>query len=159
MRSIPPNTINSSPSVVIIDLPTSIAFAVDPGEGANIATAPKSPSLLKGIFDDLNLQSFPKVSGSKGIQLYVPLNTPASYAVTQAFARALAQLLEQQQHPKLVISETAKIARTKKVFIDWSQNADYKTTVGVYSLRAKRERPFVSAPVSWDELQHGFLYH
>ena len=116
-------------------------------------TAREVAFLLKSIFDDLKLQAFPKVSGSKGIQMYVPLNSPASYAVTQAFARALAQLLE-QQHPKFVVSEMAKIARTKKVFIDWSQNADYKTTVGVYSLRAKRERPFVSAPVSWDELQH-----
>jgi bifunctional non-homologous end joining protein LigD len=136
-----------------IDTPTSIAFDLDPGEGANIANCAEIAFLLKGIFDDLNLQSFPKVSGSKGIQLFVPLNTPTSYAITQAFARALAQLLE-QQHPNLAISEMAKVARTKKVFIDWSQNADYKTTVGVYSLRAKRERPFVSAPVSWDELQH-----
>ena len=97
-----------------IDMPTSIAFDLDPREGANIANCAEVAFLLKGIFDDLNLQSFPKVSGSKGIQLYVPLNTPTSYAITQAFARTLAQLLE-QQHPNLVISEMAKIVRTKKV--------------------------------------------
>jgi bifunctional non-homologous end joining protein LigD len=139
--------------VPAIETPTSIAFDLDPGEGANIENCAEVAFLLKGIFDDLNLKSFAKVSGSKGIQIYVPLNSPVSYAVTQTFARALAQLLE-NQYPKLVVSEMAKIARTKKVFIDWSQNSDYKTTVGVYSLRAKRERPFVSAPVSWEELQH-----
>jgi bifunctional non-homologous end joining protein LigD len=136
-----------------IGTPTSIAFDLDPGEGATIGNCAEVAFLLKSVFDDLNLKSFAKVSGSKGIQVYVPLNSPASYTVTQAFARALAELLE-KQHPKLVISEMAKVARTRKVFIDWSQNADYKTTVGVYSLRAKRERPFVSSPVSWGELQH-----
>jgi len=108
--------------------------------------------ILREVLDELKLKSFPKVSGSKGIQIYVPLNTPATYDATGAFARTLAQLLE-RQHPNLIISEMAKVARKNKVFIDWSQNADFKTTVAVYSMRAKRQHPFVSVPVSWEELE------
>src|SRR5207253_9974476 len=93
-----------------------------------------------------------KVSGSKGIQLYVPLNRAISYAATRSFARAIAQRLE-RTHPDQIVSEMAKNLRVGKVFIDWSQNADHKTTVGVYSLRAKRERPYVSMPVRWTELK------
>src|SRR5581483_1229387 len=82
----------------------------------------------------------------------VPLNTPVAYNETQAFARSLAQELE-REHPERVVSEMAKVLRKNKVFIDWSQNADFKTTVGVYSLRAKRTSPFVSFPVRWEELR------
>ena len=92
------------------------------------------------------LKSFPKLSGSKGLQLYVPLNTRSSYAATQPFAKTMAELLE-REHPKLVVADMAKNLRRGKVFVDWSQNADHKTTVGVYSLRAKHERPFVSIPI------------
>ena len=92
------------------------------------------------------------MSGSKGIQIYVPLNTETTYEATQPFARTMAQFLE-RQHPDLVVSEMAKTARVNKVFVDWSQNSDFKTTVGVYSLRAKRQHPFVSMPVDWDELR------
>jgi DNA primase len=102
--------------------------------------------------DRLELQSFPKVSGSKGIQLYVPLNTKASYKVAQPFARTIAEVIEKQR-PDLAVSVMPKAKRVGKVFIDWSQNADYKTTVAVYSLRAKRERPFVSMPVAWQEME------
>jgi bifunctional non-homologous end joining protein LigD len=91
------------------------------------------------------------LSGSKGLQLYAPLNTPVSYARTQPFARSIAELLT-REHPDQVVSEMAKNLRAGKVFIDWSQNSDFKTTVCVYSLRAKSERPFVSIPVTWDEL-------
>src|SRR5207253_3790564 len=84
-------------------------------------------------------------------QLYVPLNRAISYAATRSFARAIAQLLE-RTHPDQIVSEMAKNLREGKVFIDWSQNADHKTTVGVYSLRAKRARPYVSMPVKWEEL-------
>jgi bifunctional non-homologous end joining protein LigD len=108
---------------------------------------------LKEVIERLDLKIFPKVSGSKGIQLYVPLNTPSSYDVTQPFAQTVAELIENQK-PDLAVSEMPKEKRTGRVFIDWSQNADYKTTVGVYSLRAKQLRPFVSMPVTWDELQH-----
>jgi bifunctional non-homologous end joining protein LigD len=135
-----------------IEVPTYVAFDLDPGEGADIWACTEVALLLKAVFDDLKLKSFVKVSGSKGLQIYVPLNKPTSYAVTQAFARTLAELLA-RQHPKLIVSEMAKAVRRNKVFIDWSQNADFKTTVGVYSLRAKRTTPFVSAPVTWDELE------
>src|SRR5690349_20565448 len=122
--------------------PTSVVFDLDPGEGADVLKCAEVAFLLKDVLGRLGLRSLPKVSGSKGIQIYVPLNTPVTYAVTQPFARALAELLAKQQ-PKLIVAEMAKSERTKKVFIDWSQNAEFKTTVGVYSLRAKRSRPFV----------------
>src|SRR5207248_9064516 len=107
--------------------------------------------LLRELLSKLHLKSFAKVSGSKGIQLYVPLNTPVTYDATQPFARAIAELLE-REHRNLVVSEMAKNLRSGKVFIDWSQNADHKTTVGGYSLRAKRPRPYISMPVKWEEL-------
>jgi bifunctional non-homologous end joining protein LigD len=134
-----------------IQQPTSVVFDLDPGEGADIRGCIKVAFLLKDVLGRLGLESLPKVSGSKGIQVYVPLNSDLTYSATQPFAHALAHLLA-RQHPKLIVAEMAKIERKHKVFIDWSQNADFKTTVGVYSLRAKRERPLVSMPVSWDEL-------
>jgi bifunctional non-homologous end joining protein LigD len=135
-----------------IDRPTEIVFDLDPGEGAGILDCAEVGFLLRNTLERLGLQSFAKVSGSKGIQLYVPLNTPVTYDMTQPFARALAELLA-SEHPDKIVSEMAKEKRRGKVFIDWSQNADHKTTVAVYSLRAKRERPFVSMPVSWKELE------
>ncbi|MBV9266747.1 MAG: non-homologous end-joining DNA ligase, partial [Acidobacteriaceae bacterium] len=135
-----------------LDRPTSVVFDLDPGEGTNIRTAAEVAFILKGVLERLNLQSFPKVSGSKGIQLYVPLNTEVTYAQTQPFARALAQLLA-TEHSQLIVAEMAKVERKNKVFIDWSQNSDFKTTIGVYSLRAKVGRPFASLPVTWDELR------
>ena len=95
--------------------------------------------------------AFPKTSGSKGMQLYVPLNTPATYGATKPFAQGVAQVLE-RRHPELVVSEMRKDLRPGKVLIDWSQNDEHKTTVCVYSLRA-RERPTVSTPVTWDEVE------
>jgi bifunctional non-homologous end joining protein LigD len=97
------------------------------------------------------LQSFPKTSGSKGLQIYVPLNTATSYDFTKPFAHALARLLE-NEHRDLVVSDMKKELRVGKVFVDWSQNDDHKTTVSVYSLRA-REHPTVSTPVKWDEVE------
>src|SRR5205085_3992290 len=135
-----------------LNCPGSVVFDLDPGEGAAMLECIETAFLLKEVLDHLSLHAWAKVSGSKGVQVYVPLNTAVTYADTQAFARALAQLLE-QRHPKLVISEMAKFKRKDKVFVDWSQNADYKTTVGVYSLRAKRQHPFVSMPVRWEELE------
>ncbi|HEV2804752.1 MAG TPA: non-homologous end-joining DNA ligase [Chthoniobacterales bacterium] len=134
------------------DRPTHVVFDLDPGEGAGLAECIEVAFLLRDVLTKLRLQSFPKVSGSKGLQLYVPLNTPASYDPAQLFAKTIAELLE-REHPALVVADMAKNLRHKKVFIDWSQNADHKTTVGVYSLRAKRDRPFVSMPVKWSELQ------
>jgi bifunctional non-homologous end joining protein LigD len=85
------------------------------------------------------------------VQVYVPLNTRVHYTSTREFAQSVAQKLE-HDHPSLIVSEMAKYLRPGKVFIDWSQNSDFKTTVAVYSLRAKEERPFVSLPITWDEL-------
>src|SRR5262249_54841750 len=101
----------------------------------------------------LDLEVFAKVSGSKGVQLYVPLNVAnATYAVAQAFAKTIAELMA-ERYPDLVVSKMTKARRPGKVFIDWSQNSDFKTTVGVYSLRAKLPKPYVSMPVRWEELE------
>ena len=135
-----------------IQQPTSVVFDLDPGEGADLLTCAHVAFLLKDVLSRLGLESLPKVSGSKGIQVYAPLNTGVTYADTRPFARALAQLLA-KEHSTLIIAEMAKSERAQKVFIDWSQNSDFKTTVGVYSLRANRDRPFVSMPVAWDELE------
>jgi bifunctional non-homologous end joining protein LigD len=131
--------------------PTQIVFDLDPGEDANVLNCAEVSFLLREVLVRLRLKSFAKVSGSKGIQVYVPLNTAVTYDQTQAFARATAELLE-KKHPDKIVAEMAKNLRVGKVFIDWSQNADFKTTVGVYSLRAKRARPYVSMPVRWKEL-------
>jgi bifunctional non-homologous end joining protein LigD len=107
--------------------------------------------MLRDLLRELGLNSFAKVSGSKGLQVYVPLNSAVTYEQTGALAKALAELLEERE-AKLIVSQMPKRLRTKKVFIDWSQNSEFKTTVGVYSLRAKTHRPYVSVPISWDEL-------
>jgi bifunctional non-homologous end joining protein LigD len=129
-----------------------MVFDLDPGPPATIVECCRVALWLQGMFENLGLQSFPKTSGSKGLQVYVPLNTPAAtYAKTKGFARAVAELLESSE-PKLVVSRMAKELRKGKVFIDYSQNDEHKTTVCVYSLRA-RERPTVSTPVTWDEVR------
>ena len=135
-----------------IDEPTHIVFDLDPGQGADILACAEVALLLREMLTKLRLQSFAKVSGSKGVQVYVPLNTGLSYAASQRFARATAQLLE-RRHPDLIVSGMSKNLRQGKVFIDWSQNADHKTTIGVYSLRAKSSHPYVSMPVAWEELR------
>jgi bifunctional non-homologous end joining protein LigD len=135
-----------------IDRPTQVVFDLDPGEGADVLTCAAVALRLKALLDRLALQSCVKVSGSRGLQIHVPLNVPVTYDTTQAFAKMVAELLS-EQHPEQVVSHMAKHLRRGRVFVDWSQNADYKTTVGVYSLRAKQERPFVSMPVAWEELR------
>ncbi len=137
-----------------VSCPTMMVFDLDPGPPANIVQCCQVAFWLREIFEHFNLQSFPKTSGSKGLQIYVPLNTRTSYDVTKPFARALAQLLE-QEHPDAVVSDMKKSIRTGKVFVDWSQNDEHKTTVAVYSLRA-RERPTVSTPVKWEEVERAF---
>lgn len=131
--------------------PTMMVFDLDPGPPANIVQCSQVALWLREIFVHFGLESFPKTSGSKGLQIYVPLNTPTSYEKTKPFAHALAQLLEHDHHDQ-VVSEMKKEKRSGKVFIDWSQNDDHKTTVCVYSLRA-RERPTVSTPVTWEEVE------
>jgi bifunctional non-homologous end joining protein LigD len=133
-----------------ITCPTIMVFDLDPGPPANIVQCCQVAFWLREIFEHFGLQSFPKTSGSKGLQIYVPLNTATKYEFTKTFAHALAQLLE-NDHPEMVVSDMKKQIRTGKVFVDWSQNDEHKTTVAVYSLRA-RERPTVSTPVSWDEV-------
>jgi bifunctional non-homologous end joining protein LigD len=137
-----------------LDRPTQVAFDLDPGEGADLVSCAQVAFLIKEILDSLGLKAFPKVSGSKGLQLYVPLNTPVTYDVTSAFAKAIAERL-QQQHPELVVSRMEKARRRGHVLIDWSQNSGSKTTVAAYSMRGKQEEPFISMPVAWDELKRG----
>ena len=131
--------------------PTMLVFDLDPGPPAGIIECAQVALVLHGLFSQLKLESFVKTSGSKGIQVYVPLNTPSDYDQTKPFARRIAELLEQRM-PELIVSRMTKKLRPGKVLVDWSQNDDHKTTVNVYSVRA-RERPTVSTPVDWDELR------
>jgi bifunctional non-homologous end joining protein LigD len=134
-----------------IKAPVILAFDLDPGEPATIAECAQVALELREVFDHLGLAVFPKTSGSKGMQVYVPLNTPHTYEQTKPFALALAQLLERRR-PELVVSDMKKSLRTGKVLVDWSQNDEHKTTVCAYSLRA-RERPTVSTPLRWEEVE------
>src|SRR5438105_5853258 len=134
-----------------IECPRSIVFDLDPGPPANIVQCCQVAVWLREVFEHFKLQSFPKTSGSKGMQIYVPLNTKTSYDETKPFAHALARLLE-NEHRDLVVSDMKKSVRVGKVFLDWSQNDEHKTTIAVYSLRA-RERPTVSTPVKWEEVE------
>ena len=141
--------------VTDMEHPTVMAFDLDPGPGAALAECAEVALLLRDALAALGLDSYPKTSGSKGIQVYVPLNSgEADYrSGTKRLSQALARHLE-QQHPQLIVSTQKKELRKGKVLIDWSQNDEHKTTVGVYSLRA-RERPTVSTPLAWSELEEG----
>jgi|SRR5580765_3318184 bifunctional non-homologous end joining protein LigD len=132
--------------------PTVIAFDLDPGAPADIVQCCQVGIWIRAIFEQLGLQAFAKTSGSKGLQVYVPLNTAVTYEQTKPFAKAIAQLLE-KRHPGEVVSDMKKSLRVNKIFVDWSQNDDFKTTVSVYSLRA-REKPTVSTPVTWQEVEN-----
>ena len=134
-----------------LNRPTRIVFDCDPGEGANILHCARVALMLRDVLRELGLESYVKVSGSKGLQVYVPLNSAVTYDETEPFAKGIAQLMVQRE-PKLIVWQMPKRLRAKKVFIDWSQNVEFKTTVSVYSLRAKTHRPYVSLPVGWDEL-------
>jgi bifunctional non-homologous end joining protein LigD len=134
-----------------IETPTMIVFDLDPGPPANIIQCAQVGLWVRDIFTHFGLQSFPKTSGSKGMQVYIPLNTPTTYDDTKPFAHAIARLLE-EEHRDLVVSDMKKSVRTNKIFVDWSQNDEHKTTISVYSLRA-REHPTVSTPVTWEEAE------
>src|SRR6184192_105815 len=134
-----------------IERPTMMVFDLDPGPPADIVQCSQVGIWLRDLLGRMKLKSFAKTSGSKGMQVYVPLNTPVTYDDTKGFSHALARLLE-KQHPKEVVSVMTKDLRKGKVFIDWSQNDEHKTTVSVYSLRA-REEPTASTPVTWDEIE------
>jgi bifunctional non-homologous end joining protein LigD len=130
--------------------PTMMVFDLDPGAPADIVQCCQVGLWLRDLLGGMKLKSFAKTSGSKGLQVYVPLNTPVTFDQTKDLSRALAQLLE-QAHGNLVTSNMSKSVRKGKVFVDWSQNDEHKTTICVYSLRAKEE-PTVSTPVTWDEV-------
>jgi bifunctional non-homologous end joining protein LigD len=137
-----------------IERPATLAFDLDPGPPATIVECCEVALALRELFEQLGLRALPKTSGSKGMQIYVPLNDPdVRYEQTKPFAHAVARLFEQQR-PELVVSDMRKKEgeRSGKVLIDWSQNDEHKTTISVYSLRAK-ERPTVSTPLSWDEVE------
>jgi bifunctional non-homologous end joining protein LigD len=136
-----------------IDAPTMVVFDLDPGAPATIVECCQVALDVRDVLDNLGLEVYPKTSGSKGMQLYVPLNTPHTHEHASAFALAVGQLLE-KQHPKRVVVNMAKAVRPNKVFIDWSQNSRHKTTIAPYSLRAN-ERPTVSTPIDWDEVAAG----
>jgi len=133
------------------DRPDSVVFDLDPGAPADLVSCCEVALILHDLFARLHLQSFAKTSGSKGLQLYVPLNSGATYGETKPFSRAVAEALAARR-PELVVSNMKKSLRAGKVLLDWSQNDPHKTTVCVYSLRA-RERPTVSMPVTWPEVR------
>lgn len=135
-----------------ISRPTHLAFDLDPGEGSDLLTCIEVGWHVRDALTKFGLKCFPKVTGSKGLQLYVPFNTPITYDSATPFAKALAETLA-RAHPDLIVSNMLKALRVKKVLIDWSQNHEKKTTVGAYSVRGKRDEPFVSTPVTWDELR------
>ena len=132
--------------------PTMLVFDLDPGAPANIVECCQVGLWVRDIFAALKLKTFAKTSGSKGLQIYCPLNSAVTYDDTKPFAKTLARLLEKQR-PDFVVSDMKKALRTGKIFVDWSQNDDYKTTVCVYSLRAK-EKPTVSTPLDWKEVEN-----
>ena len=135
-----------------IERPTIMVFDLDPGPPADIVPCCQVGLWLRDLLSEMKLKSFAKTSGSKGLQIYVPLNTSVNYDQTKDLSRAIAQHLE-REHNDLVTSNMSKAARKGKVFVDWSQNDEHKTTICVYSLRA-REEPTVSAPVKWDEVKN-----
>jgi bifunctional non-homologous end joining protein LigD len=135
----------------VVEQPTAVVFDLDPGAPADVLDCAQVAIWIKGMFEQLGLHSYPKTSGSKGIQVYIPLNTDVSYEQTKPFARAVAETLE-AKFPERVVSRMAKSRRRDRVLIDWSQNDPHKTTVCVYSLRAK-EHPTVSTPLEWAELE------
>jgi bifunctional non-homologous end joining protein LigD len=135
-----------------ISVPTEIVFDFDPGQGSDILMCARAACLVREVLANLGLKAFPKVSGSKGLQVYVPLNGDLDYDIIKPLAKTLAQLME-EQHPDFLVSKMSKSLRAEKVLIDWSQNTESKTTVSVYSLRAKSDRPYVSMPITWEELK------
>jgi bifunctional non-homologous end joining protein LigD len=134
-----------------VQQPTVLAFDLDPGPPATIVECSKVALIVRELFAGFGLECFAKTSGSKGMQVYVPLNRAVTYETTKPYAHAVAKALE-QAHPDLVLSRMTKSLREGKVFVDWSQNTATKTTVAVYSLRAKT-RPTVSTPLLWEEVE------
>jgi bifunctional non-homologous end joining protein LigD len=135
-----------------LDTPTTLAFDLDPGEPAGILDAVQIALLLRDMLAGVDLRTWAKTSGSRGVQVYAPLNSPASFDAAKAFARNVAEVMASRL-PDRVVARMDKGERTGKVLVDWSQNDRHKSTVAAYSLRAKLPRPTVSMPVAWDELE------
>ncbi len=133
-----------------LDAPRMVVFDLDPGPPAAMRECAVIARHIRDVLASVGLEAWPKTSGSKGLQLYLPVNGPLTHEHASSFALAVAQVLERQL-PGQVLSVMTKAQRTGKVFVDWSQNSFHKTTIGVYSLRA-RPRPTVSTPVTWDEV-------
>ncbi|HXR31791.1 MAG TPA: non-homologous end-joining DNA ligase [Solirubrobacterales bacterium] len=132
--------------------PTVLAFDLDPGPPAEVLACSRVALRLREVFDHVGLQCFVKTSGSKGLQVYAPLNTKVAYDETRPFAQAIAQLLAKQTPDEVIAKMGKKTLRKGKVLIDWYQNNERKTTIAVYSLRA-REQPTVSTPLTWEEVE------
>jgi bifunctional non-homologous end joining protein LigD len=134
-----------------LDQPGALVLDLDPGEGSDILTCCRVALILREYLRRAGLEAWPKTSGSKGLQLYVPLHDGSTYDHTRPFAETLAHTAE-LEHPDLITSTIEKVQRKRKVLIDWAQNAPSRTTVSVYSVRA-RDIPSVSTPVTWDEVE------
>jgi bifunctional non-homologous end joining protein LigD len=134
-----------------LETPRAVVFDLDPGPPAAIRECASVALEIREVLGSVGLQAWAKTSGSKGLQLYVPVNGPCDHEQASGFALAVGRVV-QQRRPKDVVTVMTKSARPRKVFIDWSQNSRHKTTVAVYSLRA-RPRPTVSTPVSWEEVE------
>ena len=132
--------------------PTVLAFDLDPGPPADIVDCSRVAVRLRDLLAQFDLDCFAKTSGSKGMQLYVPLNTKVTYEDTRPFAQAIAQIVAKQTPDTVLAKMGKKTDRSGKVLIDWYQNNERKTTIAVYSLRA-RERPTCSTPITWDEVE------
>jgi bifunctional non-homologous end joining protein LigD len=142
-----------APMALAVDLesPRTVVFDLDPGPPAALRECAAIALEIRDVLGRLDLVSLPKTSGSKGLQLYVPINGPATHDGAGEFALAVAQVVEQRR-PNDVVTVMTKAERTRKVFIDWSQNSRHKTTIAVYSLRA-RPQPTVSTPITWTEVE------
>jgi bifunctional non-homologous end joining protein LigD len=136
-----------------LDSPTMLVFDLDPGEPATIVECAQVALRIRELLDSFSLTSFAKTSGSKGMQLLVPLNAPHTHEHASDLAQAVARLLEQQT-PHAVTANMKRSLRPGKIFVDWSQNSRHKTTIAAYSLRA-RPTPTVSTPIMWDEVAEG----
>ena len=134
------------------DRPTALAFDLDPGEPAGLLEAAEIALVLRDMLAGVGLRTWVKSSGSRGVQVYAPLNSPAGFASAKAFARSVAELMAARM-PDRVVARMDKRLRPGKVLVDWSQNDRHKSTVAAYSLRAKLARPTVSIPLTWAELE------
>lgn len=140
-----------------LDSPRAVVFDLDPGAPAAIRECAEVALSIRTLLEQVNLYAWPKTSGSKGLQVYVPVNGPLTHEHASSFAKAVGQVLEKQD-PARVLTSMAKVERKNKIFVDWSQNNRHKTTIAPYSLRA-REQPTVSTPVSWDEVEAAAAGH